>query len=137
MRASSPSSSSDSFVSSPSTAPSTPPPEHATYCMVLHDASTGFLQALPVAKSSGDRVLLFNGQGPLKDLLADAARVLEDKAILEDSRWERVTAQDYGCDVVYYKTKNDVPVLAPSDDNSAVILDELCNETKPVSVFSV
>ncbi|KAL1938622.1 hypothetical protein VTO73DRAFT_11437 [Trametes versicolor] len=130
----SPSPSSSSYIaSSPSTAPSTPPPGRPTYCIVTHDASVAFLQTLRVAKSSGDRALLFNGAGSVKDLLSQAADILEDKSILEDARWERVIAQDGGAEVEYYQTKSGQSMLEVSDDKVSVVLDAVKVQTKPIA----
>ncbi|KAI0829181.1 C-type lectin protein [Trametes gibbosa] len=128
MRSASPSSSSDISVS---TAPSSPPPGQHNYYIVLHDASVAFLQALPTGKSSTDRVLLFSGRGPVKDLFSQAADVLEDKSVLEDARWERVLTQDAGLDVEYFKTRCDGSALEAVHKPPITLHDVSC-ETQPI-----
>ncbi len=132
MRSPSPAFSSD-IASPPSTAPSTPPPGRPTYCIVTHDASIAFLQTLPVTKSSGDRALLISGAGAVKELLSQAADILEDKSILEDARWERVIAQDGSVEVEYYQTKSGRSMLEVSDEKATIVLDAVKLQTKPVS----
>ncbi|RPD52159.1 hypothetical protein L226DRAFT_574902 [Lentinus tigrinus ALCF2SS1-7] len=131
MRSGSPSSSSESSTASPSTAPSSPPPERSvTYYLVIHAATTAFLEALPAAKASDDRILLCRGSGPLKGLLAQAADVLQDKTILDAAAWVRVVAQDGGSEVAYYRTRSDIPSV---DDKSTVVFDAIQCDTPSVS----
>ena len=122
MRSSSPSSS-DSGHSSPSTAPSTPPPGHSG-CYYLVCDGAGILKDIPASRASGDRVLFFQGSGSVKGLLAQAADVLDDKTILDNARWEQVSA-DAG---TYYKTKADISTV----EKSAVALGAVVCRTPQV-----
>ena len=118
MRPDSPSSSSESSRTSPSTAPSSPPPERtSTYYLLVHEASAAFLEALSVAKGGDDRVLLCRGSGHVKGLLAQAADVLQDKIVLDETAWVRVLARDRGSEVAYFRTQPDVPSV---DEKSSV-----------------
>ena len=119
MRPDSPSSSSESSRTSPSTAPSSPPPERtSTYYLLVHEASAAFLEALSVAKGGDDdRVLLCRGSGHVKGLLVQAADVLQDKIVLDETAWVRVLARDRGSEVAYFRTQPDVPSV---DEKSSV-----------------
>ena len=133
MRSSSPAFSSDSYSPAASTAPSTPPSELAgSYFLVLHDATPAFLDALPAGKASHDRILLCRGTGPVKPLLNAAADLLGEKTILDDARWERVTAKDNDGEVVYFKSKESISAV---DEKPAVMLDAIACESKPVSTL--
>ena len=122
MRSSSPSSS-DSGHSSPSTAPSTPPPGHSG-CYFLVCDGEGVLKDIPASRASGDRVLFFQGSGSVKGLLTQAADVLDDKTLLDDARWEYVSA-DSGA---YYKIKTDISTVEKSD----VSLESIACKTQQV-----
>ncbi|OBZ71960.1 hypothetical protein A0H81_08153 [Grifola frondosa] len=111
------STSSASSLSSPSLTPSTAPstPVHSdsptVYCLILHNPSSAFLKALPIRCGGNDRVLLFNGTGPVKALLSRASEVISDKALLDVEQWESFKEQDDGSEVVYYRSKTAVSKL--------------------------
>ena len=132
MRSSSPSSSSDSCGTTPSTAPSSPPPESSSYFLVLHDATTAFLDALPVGKATGDLILYFRGSGAVKGLLSQAADALQDKTILDVARWERVSAKDGEVEVTYYRTKADIATV---DTECSAPLDSIRCDTQSVGAL--
>lgn len=104
-------SSSVASLSSPSvsqsTTPSSPTPSElsSTFFLITHKPSAAFLGALAIDKESGDRILLFNGIGPMKPLLAKASALLEDAMLMQEHQWERVVADDEGREVIYWKTK--------------------------------
>lgn len=134
MRPSSPSSS-DSYGTSPSTAPSSPPPEYTgSYFLIPQRVSAAFLNTLPAAKATGDLFFYFQGSGAVKVLLAQAAEVLQDKTILEEVRWERDSAKDGDVEVVYYKTKADIPTVS---NKSSVVLDAIRCESRLVSLSAM
>ncbi|TFK77893.1 hypothetical protein K466DRAFT_534659, partial [Polyporus arcularius HHB13444] len=135
MRSESPSSSSESDRTSPSTAPSSPPPERSSsYCLVVHHASAAFLEALPVAKASDDRVLVCSGTGPVKGLLAQAADILQDKSVVDETLWVRDVAEDHGSEVVYYRTWSDFPSV---EEKSTMVFDAVHCDTQSPSEADV
>ncbi|KAF7799940.1 hypothetical protein EIP86_011183 [Pleurotus ostreatoroseus] len=95
-------------LSPPSTEPSTPGCDlQQVLFIVVHPASISFLKSLPVRKGSSDRVLLFTGSGTTRDLLAQAAQVVQDEEVFAIERWEEVSTIDNGNAVVYWRTLSD------------------------------
>ena len=78
------------------------------------------MEALSVTKGGDDRVLLCRGSGHVKGLLAQAADVLQDKIVLDETAWVRVLARDRGSEVAYFRTHPDVPSV---DEKSSVDFD--------------